>query len=596
MEMNNSLRKDLKNFAINYFITGDGCSFFFMVPTIIFYGWLFLDFKEGQIPQFLIISSIIFPITVFITYITNWFVIAPVVRYFRKLLRGEEASLEEYETARTRLLKLPRIHSITGAVLPFFNLSLAFLPMCLLIDLKLHVMVIMWLSIPLCAGFDFVVYFPRTESLIQGLLNRGVFAGQSRSDANIRYSLLARLTIFSLLCGIFPFFVMVTHLYNVVESKNISHPIIYAKVAILLGLLTIFSAFLIRVFNRSVLEKVRIVMGALERIRGGDLAVVPQDIAVIDEIALINHSIHDTKDRLRAARDELGELNRELEIKVQNRTEELNSAMQELEATNQQLVTTWDALWREMQLAKQIQTMLLPEEPEIKGYEISVYIQPMDNVGGDYYDIINASGMDWVAIGDVSGHGVPSGLIMMMVQTAINVTVLKNPCIKPSELLIAVNNIIKKNVDRLGGYKYMTITVLAVQKDGEFHFSGLHQDILIYRAQKHGIERVETSGKWLGLMEEFQGMLRDDILTLSPGDVMLLYTDGITEAWKKGSIAGKRKPEEEMFGEDRLANIMIQMGERTPDDIKNSILSELEGYDCTDDVTMVILKRVVQTV
>ena len=95
-----------------------------------------------------------------------------------------------------------------------------------------------------------------------------------------------------------------------------------------------------------------------------------------------------------------------------------------VEERTAELVKAMSALWGEMELAKKIQTVLLPRAPAISGLEIAAYMRPADEVGGDYYDVINAQGIDWLVIGDVSGHGVPAGLIMMMVQTAIH-TVLE---------------------------------------------------------------------------------------------------------------------------------------------------------------------------
>ncbi|MCP4610030.1 MAG: response regulator, partial [Planctomycetes bacterium] len=117
---------------------------------------------------------------------------------------------------------------------------------------------------------------------------------------------------------------------------------------------------------------------------------------------------------------QLLDINRNLERKVRDRTEEINKQKEEISTQRDQIVKARDALWGEMELAKKIQTVLLPEEPKISGYKIAAHMEPADEVGGDYYDVINFEGKDWLVIGDVSGHGVPSGLVMMMVQTAIH--------------------------------------------------------------------------------------------------------------------------------------------------------------------------------
>ncbi len=132
----------------------------------------------------------------------------------------------------------------------------------------------------------------------------------------------------------------------------------------------------------------------------------------------------------------LGMLMEQLEQKVEERTAELKKAM--------------DALWGEMELAKKIQTTLLPRAPAIRGFEIATYMQPADQVGGDYYDIINAEGLDWLVIGDVSGHGVPAGLIMMMVQTAIHMAITAKPNLRPDVLLNRVNSVITENIAEAG--------------------------------------------------------------------------------------------------------------------------------------------------
>jgi serine phosphatase RsbU (regulator of sigma subunit) len=243
-----------------------------------------------------------------------------------------------------------------------------------------------------------------------------------------------------------------------------------------------------------------------------------------------------------------------------------------------------------MQLAKKIQTVLLPEKPSIEGYEIAAYMHPSDDVGGDYYDIINTGGRDWIVIGDVSGHGVPAGLVMMMVQTSITTIIEDQPDLPPAEVLTKVNSTIYRNIQKLGENKYMTITVLASHKDGKFVFSGLHQDIMVYRKRDGAVESIDTDGMWIGVLDDLSGKVTDGAFSMQEGDTLLLYTDGITEAWGKGTVKEQRGPDTQMFGVDRLKEIFRKTGDRPIDEIKKSILEALENFTCNDDVTMILMR------
>jgi serine phosphatase RsbU (regulator of sigma subunit) len=303
-------------------------------------------------------------------------------------------------------------------------------------------------------------------------------------------------------------------------------------------------------------------------------------------------------DEIYVAKNQLQYMNLNLEEKVKDRTEQLNDALARMVSINEKLIERTsevqkarDELWGEMELAKKIQTTLLPKKPVINGYEISAYMLPATMVGGDYYDIINADGRDWIVIGDVSGHGVPAGLVMMMVQTSINTIVSHSPDLAPSKLLTVINGTITKNVRMLNEDKYVTITVLATHKDGSFCFSGLHQNILVRRAATGTVDVIETNGFWIGIEDDIAKKVEDETFILNTGDVMLIFTDGITEAWKKGTTKNERNPDSDMFGEDNLIEIFKRNGERTVDEIKNSIVAALVDYQCNDDVTMVVIRR-----
>ncbi len=281
--------------------------------------------------------------------------------------------------------------------------------------------------------------------------------------------------------------------------------------------------------------------------------------------------------------DEIGQLASDVEkmrLAIKDLTENLETKVRE---RTEQLRETKDALWSEMELAKKIQTVLLPEKPEISGYDIAASLEPADEVGGDYYDVIYAGGYDWIVIGDVTGHGVAAGLVMMMVQTAVHTVLLVNPEVPPSQLLSDINRTIYKNVEKMGDSKHMTIVVLAGGRCGDFTFAGLHEDILVRRAGTGKVEKIETKGMWIGLEPEIDHFLSEDSLKLEPGDCMILFTDGITEAVDKNG---------DLFGDDFLVRIIEKSIHNSASAIHKNIIDALKPYDKPDDVTLVVIKRV----
>jgi serine phosphatase RsbU (regulator of sigma subunit) len=269
--------------------------------------------------------------------------------------------------------------------------------------------------------------------------------------------------------------------------------------------------------------------------------------------------------------------------KISVQKEEIEIYAGNLVNINQQLSEARNALWGEMILAKKIQTVLLPTKLDIPGYEISAYMKPADEVGGDYYDIINRHDHNWVVIGDVSGHGVSAGLIMMMVQTAIRTALDKYSHHEPNEILEWINRIIFENIQKLGEQKYMTITLMSLQQNGQINYSGLHQDILIYRTASSTIDVLETKGMWIGITDQIEGLLQIEQLQMNPGDVLLLFTDGIVEAIDN---AGK------MFSDLKLRQLFQKLGQNPLSEIHQGILNSLIDYKLNDDITFVLIKKI----
>jgi serine phosphatase RsbU (regulator of sigma subunit) len=223
---------------------------------------------------------------------------------------------------------------------------------------------------------------------------------------------------------------------------------------------------------------------------------------------------------LNAATQRLAQANETLEQQVRERTEQLRRTVADL--------------WSEMDLAKKIQTVLLPKEPRAPGYQIAARMRPAESVGGDYYDVVHAGGKTWVMIGDVSGHGVVAGLIMMMVKTALEtVLTTSTDALSPAAVLARANAAVRGSLQQIGEDQYMTLSILELGP-GSVRHAGLQQDIFIYRARSAQVERVETRGAWLGVLDDITGLVEDDRFELEPGDTLLLFTDGLTEQSAEG--------------------------------------------------------------
>jgi len=243
-----------------------------------------------------------------------------------------------------------------------------------------------------------------------------------------------------------------------------------------------------------------------------------------------------------------------------------------------------DAIWSEMELAKRIQTALLPDEEKISGFEVAAEMVPAKEVGGDYYDIIETTkGDKWVTIGDVSGHGVDSGLIMMMAQTSMLSMVNNSTNPKPSEVLSSINTVIRENLSRLGSDHYMTM--MAIKFNGTcMTLAGKHQDIIIYRAASNKTETITTNGTWLGIAKKIEHFQKDLKVQINEGDIILLYTDGITEAMNKKGV---------MYGQTRLEQTLDQYADLPINKILDKIIREVNNFqeEQSDDMTLLIMKK-----
>ena len=168
------------------------------------------------------------------------------------------------------------------------------------------------------------------------------------------------------------------------------------------------------------------------------------------------------------------------------------------EATRRQIAER-QRLEKEMEIAARIQTSILPGDVSVAGLEVAASMQTATEVGGDYYDVVAVEDGCWIGIGDVAGHGLPTGVVMLMMQSGFGALARKLPDAAPRELLLALNAMLVDNVrNRLGQHEHATLTLIRYRADGSLTFAGAHEEILIWRAANGRCERVPTPGPWVG--------------------------------------------------------------------------------------------------
>jgi serine phosphatase RsbU (regulator of sigma subunit) len=253
-------------------------------------------------------------------------------------------------------------------------------------------------------------------------------------------------------------------------------------------------------------------------------------------------------------------------------------------AQSRRLLAEKERLERELQIASRIQTSILPNRPALEGYRIATHMATADEVGGDYYDIHQTRAGGWIAIGDVSGHGLDAGLIMMMVQTAVSSLVRTSPSALPSAVLGAVNQVIFDNIHaRLQVERHMTLSLLRIE-GGQVTFAGAHMDILVRSAATGECRVVETPGAWIGIADDIGEHTVDGQLTLEAGDIMVLYTDGVTEA---------TDGQGELFGLERLIATVAGTACPGPEEIVDAIVRAVDDFQAEqfDDFSVVVARR-----
>lgn len=246
-------------------------------------------------------------------------------------------------------------------------------------------------------------------------------------------------------------------------------------------------------------------------------------------------------------------------------------------------------LEEELTVGRRIQLSMLPPRcPVVPGWDLSAVYEAARQVGGDFYDFFELpDGPDrlGVVIADVSGKGVPAALYMALSRTTIRNTALRGHA--PAEALMWANRFVLEDSqsDMFLSAFYAALDV----SSGRLHFANAgHNRPLWWRAETGAFQELDAEGMVLGVLEEVE--LEERQVEVAPGDVLVLFTDGVTEAVNEAY---------EEFGEARLraaiADIVTASPDVSADAILNAILEGVRAFIGSmpqhDDFTLVVMRR-----
>jgi sigma-B regulation protein RsbU (phosphoserine phosphatase) len=239
----------------------------------------------------------------------------------------------------------------------------------------------------------------------------------------------------------------------------------------------------------------------------------------------------------------------------------------------------------DLELAQDVQKMLLPQEvPNIPGLEIAAFSRPAQFVGGDYFDFIDFSnGFHGLAIADVAGHGVSASLHMASIQALLRTLVPVNK--SPAEVMSQLHKLFIHNIRFETFVTFFIGAFDSSTKTLTFSNAG-HLPPLVLRnnkSKKESVEMLRPTGAAIGLVEEAE--FAEKTIELQKEDLLVLYTDGITEAVNL---------QNQEFGRERLIKLSQQVNnapvKKVVQEIRQGLEEFSEGKPLADDTTIVICK------
>ena len=358
----------------------------------------------------------------------------------------------------------------------------------------------------------------------------------------------------------------------------------YAVFAASLAMSIVFSFMLAYVINRPI---TRLSRGA-ERISKRDFRT-QIDVRSHDEFGLL-------ADTLNGMAVEIHNYQSGLEKIVEERTQALGKANDEILKLYDTLRKENESLGAELDIARSVQMRLLPQLSELSRLQlldVAFMSVPAPQVGGDYFDVmINDNGSMILGIGDVSGHGLETGLFMMMMHTAVR-TLIDRELSNPIEVYERINEVAYVQSKKSSVNPFMTLSLVAYDGKSSFVITGQHEDIIVVR-EKGRAEILDTVslGLPLGIIPSIAAHVQSLTVRLSPGQTLILNTNGVTDV---------KNDKGQRFSCERLAKVVAECYGESAETTRKAVVKALAEFKSAksttedtvfdDDVTLVILKQ-----
>ncbi len=271
----------------------------------------------------------------------------------------------------------------------------------------------------------------------------------------------------------------------------------------------------------------------------------------------------------------------DFELKVlQTVATQLSSAYQRIENRKKEFEIR--IYKKDLETAAEIQRNSLPDIPQqIAGMEIAAGYKTCRDVGGDFYDFhYHSDNLISLVMADVSGKGVPAALFMEYAKTLLGSFIPR--FLHPVKTLTEVNEELMRN-SRMG--LFVTVMLIQIERDLERLRVGSagHNHQILYRKRLDQIELLSAKGPPLGAIPNAE--YKEKIYHYEKGDLLILYTDGITEAYRENY---------EQYGEDRLFQMIKKNAEKSPKELVKTIFDDvqkfIEGFEMMDDATLMIVR------